>query len=190
MKIKRGILSLVVLLYCGVAVRAQETNTQKKELFVEVPREIALATVAYQPNCPLQFENVKLLAGVEGGSLKSYDLRNRGTKPIRSVTIGDSQGNRWSLDVAKEHGPTIPGQLIPPWSNEDWVQVVPLTNELREKLKLQGSMKGVIVLMVIRVEFTDGTVYDDEAAYKALQNYLEDVYNKLDRLRYLESLKK
>lgn len=189
MRFKLGVMSL--LLVCSaIAINAQERSTQKKELVVEVPREIVLPTVAYQPNCPLQFENVKLLAGVDGGVLDSYDLRNRGTKPIRTITIGGSYGARWSWDVASQFGPVMPGQLVPDLGDDDWIQVVPLTKELREKLKLQGPMMARTVLMVIRVEFTDGTSYDDEPTYKALQNYLENLSGKLDRLEYLERQRK
>lgn len=190
MRFKPGIMMSLLLVCSAITINAQERNTQKKELFVEVPRELGLPTVAYQPNCPLQFENVKLLAGVDGGGVKSYNLRNRGTKPIRSISIGNSNGERWSRDVASQFGPVMPGQLVPDMSDDDWIQVVPLTKELREKLELQGPMRAIIVLMVIRVEFTDGTFYDDEPTYKALQSYLENLSNKLDRLKYLEAQRK
>jgi len=70
------------------------------------------------------------------------------------------------------------------------VEVVPLTKELRQKLELQGPMRATVVLMVIRVEFTDGTVFDDEAVYNALCAFLEDLQFKLERLEYLEKKRK
>ena len=48
-------------------------------------------------------------------------------------------------------------------------------------------MKGLVVLMVIRVEFTDGTVYDDEKVFKSMVAYIDDVQAKLDRLEYLKN---
>ncbi|MEK6337749.1 MAG: hypothetical protein AABM67_22750 [Acidobacteriota bacterium] len=36
-------------------------------------------------------------------------------------------------------------------------------------------MRGLVVLMVIRVEFTDGTVYDDEKTYKAMVAYMKEL---------------
>ena len=176
----KTIVTLSVVLFGATSVCAQQAS-QPKIRAVEIPREVSLVSGAYQPNCPLQFENAKFLAGVEGGGLTAYDLRNRGTKPIGRISIGDSTGSRWSWDVAKEHGPVMPGQLVPPWSAEDWIQTVPLTDELREKLKLRPPMKGVLVLMVIRVEFTDGTVYDDEPVFLALQSYFEHVGSELLR---------
>lgn len=185
MRVRMSLVSLALFCFCVVGY-AQNGRTRAKERFVVVPGEIALPTVAYQPDCPLQFENVKLLAGLDGGTLESYNLRNRGNKPIQSITVGDSTGNRWSWDVAKEHGPIMPAQLVPPWSKSDWIELVPLTDELRVKLKLSGGMKGLRVLMVIHAEFTDGTSFDDEVLYNALTAYVESMQNKLDRLEYLE----
>lgn len=189
MQFKISLMSLLFVCSTLTAL-AQERASAAKELFVEVPREVGLVTVAYQPNCPLQFENVKWLAGVEGGAIFSYNLRNKGTKPIRTIKIGNSAGSIWSWDVASEHGPIMPGQLIPDWSKDDYRQVVPLTNELRKKLKLEGPMKGKAIVIVIRVEFMDGTVYDDEAVYTALMSHLEDLDHKQDRLEYLERQQK
>jgi len=45
--------------------------------------------------------------------------------------------------------------------------------------KLQRPMQGLLVLMVIRVEFTDDTVCDDEAVYKAMGSYIDDLQSKL-----------
>src|SRR6266496_3420121 len=177
---KLNIILLAVLV--GATSGGGQETLQRKIPVVEIPREVALLAVAYQPNCPLQFENAKFLRGVNGGGLTSYDLRNRGTKPIRSVAAGDSTGSRWTWGVSGKHGPVTPGQLIPPWSDEDWTETVPLTDELRQKLKLQPPMTGVLILMVIRVEFTDGTFYDDEPEYLAVQSYFEALQDKLWRL--------
>jgi hypothetical protein len=171
---------LFAVLVSATQVTGQETS-QRKIPVVEIPREIGLITIAYQPECPLQFENAKFFAAVEGGGLTAYDLRNRGTKSVRTIAVGDSTGNKWTWGVSGKHGPVTPGQLIPPWSDEDWTETVPLTDELRKKLKLQPPMKGVLVLMVIRVEFTDGSVYDDEPVFSALTSYFQELGNKAQR---------
>ena len=164
----------LAVFFGGTSLYAQQTSQQKVRA-VEIPREISLVTIAYQPNCPLQFEDVRFLAGIDGGGLTSYELRNRATKSISKLAIGDSRGSRWSWDIAKDHGPIMPGQLVPPWTDQDWLETLPLTKELAEKLRLKGPMHGILVLMVIHVEFSDGTVYDDEPIYKALCAYMEAV---------------
>jgi hypothetical protein len=59
---------------------------------------------------------------------------------------------------------------------------VPLTDSLRKELHLDVPMLGVSVLMVVRVEFFDGTVYDDTSTFKSLQAYFKDVAIKVDRV--------
>jgi len=174
-----------LLLYAFSSVFAQDKAGEQKQKLVAVPSDVALVTIAYQPNCPLKFQTVSHFADLDGGSLTSYELRNSSTKPIRSLAVGDSIGNRMSWTIPPLKLPVAPGELVPQ-TTSDWVQTVPLTDELREKLNLRGPMQGLIVLMVIRVEFTDGTVYDDEKTYKALVSYVDDLQA---RLTLLESLK-
>jgi hypothetical protein len=179
---------LLYLFFSIGTVVGQQPFSQEKDKVVMVPREVALVTVAYQPDCPLQFENVSFFAGVDGGGATNYNLRNRGSKSIRAFAVGDSIGNRWSWDVERYHGPVSPGELVP--QSEGSVQILPLTKELRNRLKLNGPMQGLIVLMVIRVEFTDGTVYDDEPVYKAARAYMDTLQNKLNQLEYLKNKSK
>ena len=86
--------------------------------------------------------------------------------------------------MARYRGPVPPGELVP--SDGDQTEPVALTGELRQKLKLQEPMKGLVVLMVVRVEFTDGPVYDDEKVFKSMLAYMDDLQSKLN---LLESLK-
>ena len=134
---------LCALFVCAVSVvKAQQTERQK-ELDVIMPPEIGLLTIAFQPDCPLQFERAKLLAGIEGERVETYQLRNRGTKPIRSITIVDNSGSKWSWRVGPHDKPVMPGQLAPPWGEGDWDETVPLTDELRDQLKHQTAGAGV-----------------------------------------------
>lgn len=177
---------LAVMLLAVFTAMGQRSSSDDRIKTVLIPRDIGLVTVVSQPDCPLQFENVSFLAGVEGGGLTSYDLRNRGNKAIRAFKVGDSTGSTFTWDPKGDNrpGPIAPGQLVP-WG-EDSKEIVPLTDELRDKLKLKGPMHGVLVLMIIRVEFVDGTSYDDETVYKAMKKYMDDLERKLDRLAYLE----
>ena len=57
---------------------------------------------------------------------------------------------------------------------EEEVEIVPLNDELRTKFKITDRpMGGVVVLMVVRVEFADGSVFSDEKASKALEAYFK-----------------
>jgi len=172
MKRLTGIWCLLVCVAC--AANAQQDNGRKQK-YVLVPPEIGLATVASQPDCPLQFENVRLLAGVDGGGGPDFQLRNRGSKPIRSITYAwwTTEATGWGLGwPGKLTGEVImPGQLMPEGEETGQYEIVPLTEELRDKLKLRGPMQAVVILMVVYVEFADGSVYNAKPTFKALRAY-------------------
>jgi len=177
---KRYFLILCSSYICIASVFGQ--NGESK--YVEAPREIVLQVIAVQPGCPIKFEDVRYFVGVNGGGTGSYQLRNIGTKPIKSVTVASSGGaiNTYS----REKGVLVmPGQLvpdlIPDCENCAGLDIVPLTNELREKLKLKGPMQTIAVLMITNVEFTDGTKYNDEKTFDAMKKLMEKASDALEQ---------
>lgn len=79
----------------------------------------------------------------------------------------------WSEQFTKKL--LMPGEKA---EGTDDVEIVSLSNELRDKLNLKGPMRSILVLMVVRVEFADGSTYSAESTYEALKKYTE----KLDYL--------
>jgi len=177
-----------LILLCGSEAlgQSQQGERVEKNRYVVVPREIVLTAVASQPDSPLQFENVKFLARINGGGGGvCFQLRNRGSKPIRSISFavlsapgGPRYSDGWSGKLTGEV--VMPGQIVPLSSGDKQDEVVPLTEQLRDKLKIRGPMKAVTVLMVTDVEFTDGTTYNDEPTQKALETYLEGLSSRAD----------
>lgn len=134
---------------CAVSVcvgqqRERPSAPQERPSLVIVPREIALPTIAYQPDCPLRFENIVLVGSVEGGGAPSYEVRNGGMRPIRAfkIEVLSSVGTGWgeSFEAKTPADWIMPGQGKPPLPPSE-SRVIPLTAELREKLKLNGPMK-------------------------------------------------
>jgi hypothetical protein len=77
---------------------------------------------------------------------------------------------------------TITGKLIQPGETikeHENHRIVPLTTELREKLKLRDTVNAMVILMVKSITFTDGTIYSDESTSKATQSYFERLSDKL-----------
>ena len=81
------------------------------------------------------------------------------------------------IGVVREVHPKIANPGGKAFLGDDDVEIVPLSDELRDKLQLKGSMRSVLVLMVIRVEYADGSVYNAESTYEALQKYTETLIN-------------
>src|SRR5439155_211589 len=65
--------------------------------------------------------------------------------------------------------------------DEDPAEIVPLTEELKEKLNLRGGRaKAFFVLMVNSVTFGDGTKYTDEKTITSVRTYLEALGEKIE----------
>jgi hypothetical protein len=187
-------LNLVFLLLIFVAspVTGQQQEQREDNCYVIVPSEEVLLVIASQSGAPIRFEDATLLMSVDGRQLAvSYNLYNSGAKAIRHLTpvmwtsfdTGGTLAGPGSLSGVTADELIMPGQKT---KEEHPNRIVPLTAELREKLKLRGAMRAMVVLMVKNITFADGTTYSDEATLKAVQSYFEDLANKISRLDSLE----
>lgn len=173
-------LLLVLLFAFSATIYAQEKPKQEKPRYAVIPPTDVMLTIAAQPDSPLQLENARLLYNLSTKHISySYDLRNRGIKPIvgyiseawRLNGTGGTLSNDWSdTNSILLSGQTSPDDL-------DEKQIVPLTKELREELKLRSEMKMLIVLVVRDVFFADGSKYDGNKATDALMKYFEKIGN-------------
>ena len=171
----------VICFWVAGGVGAQERLEKRK--IVTPPNDTYLMAVASQPDCPIQIENAKLQFAVAGGSSwgASYRLRNAGTRPltIRSITLAmwtvSGVGATWQELIEDSQKPVLPRALIPIRQFNSKTETVPLTDEIRDQMKLRGPLRAVVVLLVEQIKFSDGSVYSDEATSKALQSYFQNV---------------
>jgi hypothetical protein len=149
----------------------QETQSKAQHQYVVAPRDLAISVVAAQPESPLDFVDTQALISV--GSrlwLPGFRLHNHGTKPIRSFTVASAGSNEWTWTATNSSDYFLPGQIKAiEENNRD--EIVPLTDALRDELKLSGPMKGIMVLLVVSVEYVDGSVFK-ETGYESLEYYL------------------
>jgi hypothetical protein len=166
----------VVTILCACCYStAQEPKAKSK--YVVAPPENTLLTVASQPTCPLVIEEARILLNIQTSwDFKfSYDLRNRGNKAIRSFSIyfWTSEATGGTLaDKRRKLGFISPGERVSYTPTNE--AVVPLTQELREKLRLNDQMKMVVILMVEQIEFADGSRFSDEKTLTSLKQYIEN----------------
>jgi hypothetical protein len=141
-----------------------------------------LPVIASQPDCPLKFEEVKHVKFLAGGSSDVYRLVNRGMKSIRAFTVAavSSNGTGWlsSWPHRLSEKPLLPGETFPRPDDAGEVKLVPPTEKLTASLP--RVMQGVNVLIVVRVEYADGSVYENESAYRALQAYFTKLARSLE----------
>lgn len=170
-----AICSLFINLALVGVVFGQGTNELEIQRVVIVPPGIGLPVVVDQPDCPLQIEETRLFKYISGGgSGQSYKVRHKGTKPIRSYTIGawNTGGTGWEVERLVK-GNLVPGQVATLIGNE--VEVVELTERLRSQLELNGEMQVIVMFMVLRVEYVDGSIYDGKPLYEALKRHLDKI---------------
>lgn len=166
----------VVLMPLSVPFVGQVREKQGREHFFRVPAAVVLPVVTQQPDCPIEFVKASILNHVGGGGIETFQIRNRGKKPIRAYTIATvtsvGSGAKWSFEARRPSEWLMPNQTLPP-SNENSIVVVPVTTDMQDEYKLRGPMKGITVFIVVRTEYGDGSLYDAEAEYKALQDFFE-----------------
>lgn len=166
----------IICLIClsTTTIVAQKIDEPFDNRIVETPREISLPVVAVQPNCPVDFVNIKRFAALGGGGFDNYEYRNIGIKPIREIIVASTTGTIGGWRAKSPNNPLMPGQTTPKVEDNRY-ELVLLTEEIREKLNLRGAMRSVVVFMIISVEFSDGTRYDDEKTFKALMPFYEEL---------------
>lgn len=159
----------------GGSANGQESDSKEGRQFVVMPRDIGLPLVVVQPESPLEFVDTQLLLSVSSRLwVPSFRLRNCGTKPIPAFTVAAAGTGEWGW---KADGPAkylMPGQLMTLNGDGRDDEIVPLTEALRNKLGLRGPMKGIIALLVVSVEYGDGSHFQ-ENGYEELTVYLDTV---------------
>jgi hypothetical protein len=167
--------AIVLVLGAISTALGQQVAPQSENRYVVVPQDTILLVMASQPDCPLKLQNARLLTSATGSGAwgASYELRNDGTKPIKTFTavMWTSYGTGGTLSQPKNLGETLimPGQTVKGGDEE----IIPLTNEMRHKLNLEGRMKAIVVLMIESIKFADGSEYSDETLSQAVLTYFQ-----------------
>lgn len=175
------LLVLCLLSLCAaVGVAGRQAAPAEDRRVVALPPDQAMLLVAQQPDSPLAFEDARLLMNMSGVWLKSFGLRNRGTKPIRAYTVAAVGVDEWSWKAADANHLLMPGQAAP--RGAEGLEIVPLTDELRARLKLTGPLKGVVALTVVRAEFADGTTFEDKS-YEARRDFFWKMFEVMGAAR-------
>lgn len=174
--VKVNLALCLLLITAAASIGAGQTIGADRLKVFTVPREHILPVVVYQPDCPLRVEGtLSYIVSLEGGAGLDYKLRHTGTKPIQAYTIAwltfAGRGEELSFTAKTEMDRIKPGEVIP--RERRSADFVPLTDDLRKKFKIDRSLYSVVYLMVVRIEFDDGTIYSDEEAYKNLIAHLE-----------------
>jgi hypothetical protein len=178
---RRLYLAVIILVCCSFSAYGQQ-KAGGPEKYVEVPRENALVLVAQQPECPLRIENAAFLVKADAtDNIIRHTIRNISSKPVRRFTVlaynsyatGGTLGNR-TLDSDML---LMPGETLEVGESGKTYELVPMNDKVRDALKPEkgAGMRAFWVLMVDRVVFADGTVYEDKKAAQEFIKLLESM---------------
>jgi hypothetical protein len=174
----KPIKAFLLLLYLLSLSHAQDSPRQSDNTAVVVPQEVYLSVIVPQSDCPLKIEKAHLLKFLDGRYNKFYQLRNIGNKPISSYTVAiwnsDNTGDIINWRINKNERLLMPNQTFPTVKKESTITIVPLSDELRDKLELQSPMKKVLYFMVLEVEFSDKTKYEAKQLLDSLEKHLRN----------------
>ena len=163
----------VVLLELLVLANLQQASDKKERGYL-MPSEDLLVVIANQPEAPIEFLRAFCVGFPEGGGWEAYQIRNRSGKAISRYDIAtiNSEGSyaERSTELSDPAHYFFPGQIRPRELNYD---EVPLTAKLRAEHHLDGKMKRIIVFMIVKVEFADGSKFDATRQYESLKVFFE-----------------
>ncbi|MGH9963072.1 MAG: hypothetical protein ACREBC_39145, partial [Pyrinomonadaceae bacterium] len=118
----------------------------------------------------------------KGKTYIRYKARNVSSKAIATFTVisWTSKGAGGTLPVLQwGKAPLMySGDVLDSMKDEQNHEILPLTEELREKLKqdvkmlFEGKMAEIYFLLVDQVLFADGSVYKDKAVSDSLSEFL------------------
>src|ERR1044072_9804332 len=142
----KHLLLVVILMGCfPTMVFGQETKSDKPRAVV-LPSEYVLPVIVAQPDCPLQIEKAIVVRYLPGYISELYQVRNIGTKQVKHYYLA-----RWYSDGTGFVGSGVMTQtnryLQPGQATEfpnGSVELVPLTDALKETLKISGEMKRIV----------------------------------------------
>lgn len=155
--------------------------SQEKLKYETVPDHLVLVAIASQANCPLKIEEATFLKRVDQqGVLIKYRLRNVSNKPIEwvSVTIRYSSGSGGnSTPMPRVKKVLLPNETLESASEPIDYEIVGVYKPDQKPSSSEG-LKNLLILLVDKVLFTDGSVYEDPKTLDALDRFFQDFCNR------------
>jgi hypothetical protein len=189
---KKFVFTLFLLCFSWHVPAQKRINDQEIIKYVEVPREQVLMTIVNQPHCPLKIEDASFLVRIDKDEIvQRYKVRNVSSKPIATFTVTSwsmsGSGGTLPVALADPNRFMKPGEVIDSMNQHPAYEVVPLTKQLREQMKInrflspESKMSGVFFLMIDQVNFVDGSVYREKTIADSLQGFLSNHYDNCDK---------
>jgi hypothetical protein len=152
------------------------------------------------PKCPIRLSNPKLLKYEDGGFQKVYTISNHSDKFVKRFQIKELNWfgtQEYTRDSASKNKYAFqPYEKFSNLTNEREVELVNVDGSTVGKLGLTNKPKNVWIIVITKVELSDGSIYDITPQYKEIEkaterlevnskmspSEVEDKENELNRL--------
>lgn len=146
-----------------------------KPMYSPIPTEDLFVVVLSQPDSPLRVENARLLLNLQSNRVEYFwDVRNISKKSVSGYQVEEWWINGTGGTMTTILKTPLPKGRVAP-ETVSTKQIIPLTNELREKLKEEAGMSRLVIFVVKDVEFTDGSRFDGSGTSNNVLNYFRNV---------------
>lgn len=160
-----------------LVVATASAMSQDKIKYETVPDDIVLVAIASQSNCPVKIEDATFLKRTDQpGVLIKYHLRNVSNKSIEFVSLmiqysSGSGGNSTPMPRVKKV--LLPNETLEAVSEPIEYEIVGVYRS-DQKSSTREQLKTLCILLVDKVQFTDGSVYEAPKTLDALFRFFED----------------
>jgi hypothetical protein len=155
-------------------------TSQQRPKYETVPDHTVLLAIASQANCPLKIEDATFLKRVDQPEvLIKYRVRNVSNKPISfiSVMIQNSSGSNENFMPLGRSGRLLPNETLDSARLGIDYDIVGVYKS-GQKQEASGGLKTLYILLVEKVQFTDGSTYEDNRTLDALFRFFQDGCNR------------
>lgn len=166
-------LAMIALL----VVATESVMSQERIKYETVPDHMVLVAIASQTSCPLKIEDATFLKRTDQpGVLIKYKLRNISNKSIEFVSVmiqysGGSGGNSTPMPRVKKI--LLPNETLESVSEPIDYEIVGVYRS-DQKSSASEELKTLIILLVDKVQFSDGSIYEAPQTLDALFRFFQE----------------
>jgi hypothetical protein len=176
-------LCLLLLLLLVHLIETSQTKAQEKERVFEVPSKYVSFLLLNDSKSPIQLSDPRAFADEDGHLDFFYTISNNSDKSVKSFKIyGFDAFVNPSHEAAPEGKATDEFSFLPYENfsilNENKFEISELTDNLATKFKLSENRKRIWIVIVTKVELSDGTFYDAKAKYTAIKKFIDQIVNE------------
>lgn len=164
-------LTLLLLLTSTISIAQKKQNDQDE--VVAVSKEEIYPMIAYQPKSPLQVSFIELRVTSRGSEDFVVKVKNVGKKTVTGYKIAGIS----SIGISKslERFPGSRNKWINPGKEVQIFGSFKRTKKIEQDSSNVSAnskpIKAVHIIMIVWVELSDGTIYEEQTAYEQLTNY-------------------